>query len=268
MSYDFSDQRIVVTGGASGVGAALLELLAEYGARDVTVLDVKEPSAPHATYLATDLADRDAVDTAVTAITGPIDVLFNNAGVADTMPPETVFRVNALAPVRLGHALLPKFGEDGGAIVTTASIAGLQWPDNLQVITELLELDDWDKMLEWFEGRDLGVDTYSFTKQVMQVWTLRFSKPASARRVRVNSVCPAPIDTPLLGDFRATMSDAAIDFSVEQGGGRLVTPREVAECLAFLASPSASFVNGVNLNVDGGLTAALTTGQVSFTRRS
>ena len=102
----------------------------------------------------------------------------------------------------------------------------------------------------------------------MQVWTLRFSKPASARGVRVNSVCPAPIDTPLLGDFRATMSDAAIDFSVEQGGGRLVTPREVAECLAFLASPSASFVNGVNLNVDGGLTAALTTGQVSFTRRS
>ena len=165
MSYDFSDQRIVVTGGASGVGAALLELLAEYGARDVTVLDVKEPSAPHATYLATDLSDRDAVDAAVTAITGPIDVLFNNAGVADTMPPETVFRVNALAPVRLGHALLPKFGEDGGAIVTTASIAGLQWPDNLQAITELLELDDWDKMLEWFEGRDLGVDTYSFTSR-------------------------------------------------------------------------------------------------------
>jgi NAD(P)-dependent dehydrogenase (short-subunit alcohol dehydrogenase family) len=68
----------------------------------------------------------------------------------------------------------------------------------------------------------------------------------------------------LLGAFRATMSDAAIDFSIDHGGGRLVTPREVAECLAWLAGPSSSFVNGVNLNVDGGLVAALTTGQASF----
>ena len=148
--------------------------------------------------------------------------------------------------------------------MTTASIAGLRWADNLALIQELLDLDGWEAMRTWFDGRELGVDPYSFTKQVMQVWTLRFSKPAAAKGVRVNSVCPAPIDTPLLADFRATMSDAAIDFSVEQGGGRLVTPREVAECLAWLASPAASFVNGVNLNVDGGLTAALTTGQVTF----
>ena len=101
----------------------------------------------------------------------------------------------------------------------------------------------------------------------MQVWTMRYSKPAAAQGVRVNSVCPAPIDTPLLGAFRATMSDAAIDFSVSQGGGRLVTPREVASCLAWLASPESSFVSGVNLNVDGGLVAALTTGQATFAGR-
>jgi NAD(P)-dependent dehydrogenase (short-subunit alcohol dehydrogenase family) len=151
--------------------------------------------------------------------------------------------------------------------VTTASIAGLQWPQHLQLISELLDLDGWDAALAWFDGRELGVDTYSFTKQVMQVWTMRYSKPAAAQGVRVNSVCPAPIDTPLLGAFRETMSDAAIDFSVSQGGGRLVTPREVASCLAWLASEDSSFVSGVNLNVDGGLVAALTTGQVMFAGR-
>jgi NAD(P)-dependent dehydrogenase (short-subunit alcohol dehydrogenase family) len=263
VSDDFSNSRVIVTGGATGVGAALLELLAEQGAEDVTVLDLKAPSGPHATFLETDLADPRAVDAAIAAIEGPVDVLFNNAGVADTLPPSTVFQVNALAPVRLGQALLPQL-RDGGAIVNTASIAGLRWADNLQVIGELLDLDDWAESLAWFDGRDLGVDTYSFTKQVVQVWTMRFSQAASAHGVRVNSVCPAPIDTPLLADFRATLSDAAIDWSIAAAGGRLVTPREVAQCLAWLAGPTSSFVNGVNLNVDGGLVAGLTTGQAKF----
>jgi NAD(P)-dependent dehydrogenase (short-subunit alcohol dehydrogenase family) len=260
---DFSNQRVIVTGGATGVGAALLDLLAEQGAVDVTVLDLKSPTGPHSKFLPTDLADPEAVDAAIAAIEGPVDVLFNNAGVADTLPPLTVFQVNALAPVRLGQALLPQL-RAGGAIVSTASIAGLGWAGNLQVISELLDIDDWEKAVGWFDGRELGVDTYSFTKQVVQVWTMRFSKAASARGVRVNSVCPAPIDTPLLADFRKTLSDAAIDWSIEAAGGRLVTPREVAQCLAFLASPSSSFVNGVNLNVDGGLVASLTTGQAKF----
>ncbi len=264
VSDQFSNRRVIVTGGATGVGAALLELLAEQGARDVTVLDVKAPPGPHATFIETDLSDRDAADAAVAAIEGPVDVLFNNAGVADTLPPTTVFQVNALAPVRLANALLPQLRE-GGAIVNTASIAGLRWSDNLEVISELLDIDDWEKALAWFDGRDLGVDTcYSFTKQVVQVWTMRFSQTASARGVRVNSVCPAPIDTPLLADFRATLSDAAIDWSIAAAGGRLVTPREVAQCLAWLASAEASFVNGVNLNVDGGLVAGLTTGQARY----
>ena len=263
MSRDFSNRRVILTGGATGVGAALLDLLAEQGANDVTVLDVKTPPGPHARFIDTDLSDPRAVDAAIAAIEGPVDVLFNNAGVADTLPPTTVFQINALAPVRLGQALLPQLRE-GGAVVNTASIAGLRWADNLEVIGELLEIDDWDKALAWFDGRDLGVDTYSFTKQVVQIWTMRFSQVAAAHGVRVNSVCPAPIDTPLLADFRATLSDAAIDWSIAAAGGRLVTPREVAQCLAWLANAESSFVNGVNLNVDGGLVAGLTTGQARY----
>ena len=84
---DYTGKRTLVTGGATGVGAALLDLLAELGASDVTVLDIKEPTGPHATFIQTDLSDKAAVDAAIAGTVGPIDALFNNAGVADTLPP-------------------------------------------------------------------------------------------------------------------------------------------------------------------------------------
>ena len=77
-------------------------------------------------------------------------------------------------------------------------------------------------------------------------------------------MCPSPIDTPLLDDFRKTMTDKVIDWNVQQGNGQLVTGRQVATVLAFLGSEASSYVNGVNLLVDAGFTAAMTTGQVDF----
>jgi NAD(P)-dependent dehydrogenase (short-subunit alcohol dehydrogenase family) len=204
------------------------------------------------------------VDRTIGTLRGrTIDALFNNAAVADTLPAETVFRVNALAVLRLSEMLLPSIRE-GGAIVNTASIAGMQWPGRLQLIMELLATDGWDAGAAWFDGRDVGVDTYSFTKEVVQVFTMKFSRETIARGVRINSVCPAPIDTPLLTDFRKTMTDRIIDWTVQQSGGRLVTPREVASCLAWLGSQASSLVNGLNLNIDAGFSAAMTTGQLDF----
>jgi NAD(P)-dependent dehydrogenase (short-subunit alcohol dehydrogenase family) len=130
--FSYENKRVVVTGGATGVGAALLDVLAELGAAHVTVLDIKAPSGPHQTFLQTDLSDVKAVDAAIAAIDGPVDVLFNNAGVADTLPSETVFKVNVLALRRLTEGLLARIPE-GGAIVNTASIAGNQWPTRLEM---------------------------------------------------------------------------------------------------------------------------------------
>ena len=188
---NFSGKRVVVTGAATGVGAALLDVLAELGSPAVTVLDVKEPTGPHATYLRTDLSDPAAVDAAV----------------ADTLPPETVFRVNVLAPLRVTEALLPQI-PDGGTVVVTASIAGLNWRQRLEPILELLALDGWEDRFAWFDGRELGV------------------------------------------------------FTINHAGGRLVSPREVAAVLAWLASPASSFVSGQNVNIDAGFEASMITGQL------
>jgi NAD(P)-dependent dehydrogenase (short-subunit alcohol dehydrogenase family) len=203
----------------------------------------------------------------VRAIDGPLHALFNNAGVADTQPPRTVLSVNYLALRTLSEGLLDRVPEDV-AIVNTASTAGGQWPARIAEINELLDIavDDWGRSLAWIDERlaGLGQAPYFFSKELVQVYTMRSSRPTIRRGVRTNAVCPSPIDTPLLADFRATMTDKLIDWNITETNGRAVTAREVAEVLAFLASPGAAYVNGVNLNVDAGLNAALTTGQCDF----
>ena len=266
--FSYAAKRVVVTGGATGVGAALLELLAEIGAPIVTVLDIKAPAGPHTSFIETDLSDESAVNAAIAAIDGPVDVLFNNAGVNSTAGLRTTMSVNYLALRRLSEGLLRRMPA-GGAIVSTASSAGNNWAAHTGEINELLDITDWERSIEWVESHtsvfEVGhSDVYFFSKEVVQLWTLRWAPTARAAGVRVNSVCPAPINTPLLADFRRTISDKVIDWNIAQAGGRLMSAREVATPLAFLGSKAASYVNGVNLVVDGGFLAAMTTGQLDF----
>lgn len=258
---DFTGSRVVVTGGASGVGAALLDVLAERGNPEVIVLDTREPTGPHTTFIETNLANRAAIDATVSQIDGPIHALFNNAGVADTSQREIVLAVNLLAPIYLTNALLPKIAE-GGSVTTTASIAGMAWQQRLAEHLELLAIDGWDEKLTWLDGRDLGTAPYGFTKESMQVWTMREATRLRQHGIRINSICPAPIDTPLVKDFFETLGEAGMNFSIQHAGGRMVSAREVALLLAFFGSSSASFVSGQNIDIDNGLRASLVTGML------
>jgi NAD(P)-dependent dehydrogenase (short-subunit alcohol dehydrogenase family) len=263
--FSYAGKRVVVTGGATGVGAALLDLLADIGGPDVTVLDIKRPAGPHARYIEADLADEAAVDAAVAAIDGPVDVLFNNAGVAGTLPPRVVVAINYLAVRRLSEGLLDRIPA-GGAVVNTASMGGGRYPERLDRINELLDIGAWEPSLQWLDANleALGIDAYSFSKEVVRVWGMRHSHTTIAKGVRTNSVCPAPIDTPLLPDFKATLGEQVLEWMAKQGTGRFMTPREVATPLAFLGSEAASYVNGHDLHADGGFTAAMTTGQIDW----
>jgi NAD(P)-dependent dehydrogenase (short-subunit alcohol dehydrogenase family) len=263
--FSYAGRHVVVTGGASGVGAALLDLLAELGAPEVTVVDRKAPDGPHARYVEADLSDPAGVDAVVEAVDGPVDVLFNNAGVAATLPAPVVLSVNYLAVRRLSEGMLDRI-RPGGAVVNTASTAGGGWADHLGQISELLDIGDWDGALAWLDANLEGVggDSYAFSKEVVRVWGMRHSRATIARGVRTNSVCPTAIDTPLLDDFRATMGEKLIDWTIGQATGIVMTPREVATALAFLGSDAASYVNGHDLVADGGFNAAMATGQVDF----
>jgi NAD(P)-dependent dehydrogenase (short-subunit alcohol dehydrogenase family) len=270
--FSYQGRRVVVTGGARGVGAALLEVLAELDAAYVAVIDRNPPGGPHHAFLATDLSDEKAVRDAVARIDGPVHALFNNAGVADTPPPPTVLAVNYLALRTLSEGLLDRMPE-GGAIVNTASTAGNLWRKRKDPINAMLDIDPaggWAEPLQWFEEHrpSLGQTPYNFSKELVEVYTMRSSRPTLRRGVRTNAVCPGPIDTPLLPEFRAATSDKIVDWNIREMTGRAISPREVATVLAFLGSPDASYVNGVNLDIDGGFNAAMSTGQLDLSGRT
>ena len=103
---------------------------------------------------------------------------------------------------------------------------------------------------------------------IVERYTQRLSRPLVSRGLRINSVCPGPIDTPLLRDFRATSGDQINDWMIREMAGRPVSAREVASVLAFLGSPGASYINGSNVDIDGGFAAAAATRQVDYSGRT
>ena len=262
--FSYRGKRIVITGAYSGVGAAAVELLSDLGASEIIALDIKKPDGPIARFIETNMGDPAAIDAAAGAIDGPIDVLFNNAGIAATHPALDVMKVNYLGPRRLSEALLPKISE-GGAIAFTASIAGGQWAGHLADILQLLAIADREKAIAWIEEHaELVGGGYEFSKECVQVYTMLSSKSTMARGVRTNSLCPGPIDTPLLPEFKQTMTEGIINWQVEQSHGKMASSEDVAKALVFLGCDASAFVNGANLAADMGFSAALTTGQLDF----
>ena len=262
--FSYTGKHVVLTGGSSGVGAAAVEVLGEQGCEDITVLDITEPSAEHVRYIATDMSDPMSIDAAVATIEGPVDALFNNAGVAGVHPTDFVVRVNYLGLRRLTEGLLPLMPR-GAAIVNTASIAGQGWPSHLTEISELIAIDDWDDALAWVaDHTEFDEKPYEFSKELAQVWTMHSSHHTYVERgVRTNSVCPGVIDTPLLSDFKQHLSEQAIDWTIDQMSG-VLTGREVANVLVMLGSDASDAINGHNLIADRGFSAYLKTGQLDF----
>jgi NAD(P)-dependent dehydrogenase (short-subunit alcohol dehydrogenase family) len=88
--------------------------------------------------------------------------------------------------------------------------------------------------------------------------------PLSKHGIRLNSVCPALIDTPLITDFKTSMGEPILEWMTSQSGGRKAAPGEIADALAFLGSDAASYINGTNLIVDNGFTASILTNQIDY----
>ena len=92
-------------------------------------------------------------------------------------------------------------------------------------ISELIAITDWDEATVWVAGHADLIDSspYEFSKEVAQVWTMHSSRQTKLEHgVRTNSVCPGPIDTPLMDDFRRHMTEKVIDWTVDQSGGALL----------------------------------------------
>ncbi|MET4046825.1 NAD(P)-dependent dehydrogenase (short-subunit alcohol dehydrogenase family) [Rhodococcus sp. UYP5] len=255
------ERTAVVTGCATGIGAATAAKLAASGVRviGVDIADADVATMPGvATFIQADLSTRDGVREVADAIDEPIDILVNNAGVAATRPWRQVLAVNALAPRDLTRLLLPKFRESA-AVVTTASQAGFAWRTNYARAKAFLAQEDWDQAYAMFDSHPNIQDAcYQISKEAAVVNMLATATANRATGLRANTVSPGTVQTPLLADFTEAMGADAI-AGARDWSGRHADPGEIADAIVFLSSPSAGWINGVDLPVDGGYGAQIFT---------
>lgn len=251
------DKTYVLTGVSSGVGAAVAADLAARGARIIGI-DRVEPKAAVAAFHRCDLTDPAQLDAVVAAIAGPIDGLVNIAGVPGSVPLETVIKVNYLAVRRLTDALLPRLS-DHGAVVNVASTAGANWRARADLLRSMIAVEGWDAGLKHFTGLGFSsVQAYDVSKEAVILYSMLVSSRERHRGVRVNTVSPGAVQTPILATFYDTMGADLLTRLRTQAGGRDARPEEIAGPIAFLLSRDAQWVNGIDLIVDGGAEVSLT----------
>lgn len=244
-------KTIIVTGAASGIGAATARLVRAWGARVIAV-DRHEPSDPVDAFLAADLSDPAAIDALVAALPAGSHGLANIAGLPPTRPAAEVLRVNLVGLKHLTVRLVPKLA-DGASIVNLASIAGLDWAEALPAVRASEDLG-FDGVEAFCQRHGItGARSYFFSKEALIAWTHRNRWTWRDRGIRMNAVSPGPVETPILPDFIATLgARAEEDMAVMDRPGQ---PQDIAPVVGFLLSDASTWIRGANLPVDGGLYA-------------
>lgn len=242
MTACFEGRIALVTGGASGIGAAVAKLLSEQGAR-VAVLDMIDPGNHHH-WEACDVSDTASVNRAVQSAVdelGGLDIVVNNAGigaqgdVAANSDEEWAqsWDINVVGMARVARAALPHlYKSDAASITNMASIAATAG----------------------IPQRAL----YSATKGAVLALTRAMAADHVREGIRVNCVSPGTADTPWVGRLLQQADDPAAErqaLEARQPHGRLVSAEEVARAVAYLADPSNRSSVGVCLPVDGGMDA-------------
>jgi NAD(P)-dependent dehydrogenase (short-subunit alcohol dehydrogenase family) len=251
--YGYSGKQALVTGCSSGIGYAVVHLLHEAGAV-VHGLDWRQPEKPVGHFSKVDLRKREAIDDVVRDLTAPIDALFNCAGLAPMHPWADVMAVNFIGMRYLSERILEKM-PSGAAIVTVGSNGGAGWRKRLPELREFVATGSFDDALHWCEAHDgPQVNAYAFSKEAIVVWTLTWSAHTISRGVRLNCTSPGAVETPMLDAIEQVTASGAIDV-VAQPIGRRSSALEQAHVLLMLNSARASYVNGVDLPVDGGFAA-------------
>ena len=250
-------QRVIVTGGAAGIGAAVVKLLRESEA-EVTVVDLPGRSVDGCGFVACDLSDPNSIDKAVVELGDGWDGLCNVAGIPGTQPADRVIAVNFLGLRHLTGNLLRTL-RSGGAVVNVASTAGALWQQNFETVSALVRTTTFEEGVAWYAAQPPGYPPYNLSKEAVIVYTMAMASRARRRGLRVNAVSPGPVETAILPDFEESMGKPMLDW-VRTTVGRHADPYDIAPIVIFLLTPESGWLNGANLIADGGFMAAMTTG--------
>ncbi|PFH87734.1 SDR family oxidoreductase [Bacillus sp. AFS088145] len=244
--FSLKGKVAVITGGGSGIGLATVRRFHQAGAK-VVVADLTDETKLaleiDGLFIKTDVSKENEVQALLEKTVeayGRIDILFNNAGIgrglvmisdAESVDYEVSFKVNTMGVLYgLKHGAV--YLSDGGVIINSASVAGLQ-----------------------------GVPTYGpyvASKHAVIGITKTAALELSPRNIRVNCICPGTIDTPMLQNSGAPEQRAINDLVTPLGRSGL--PEEVAALVHFLSSDDSKFITGQAITVDGGITAGTSLG--------
>jgi len=248
------DQKVaIITGAVSGIGRATALRFAEEGAK-VVVADLNETDGVAfaeqigGTFVQVNVADEDSVKAmyeVVIATYGGVDILFNNAGISpaddDSILTTELDAWKRVQDVNLTSVYLCcKYGiphlleRGGGSIINTASFVAVMGSATSQV-------------------------SYTASKGGVLAMSRELGVQFARQGIRVNALCPGPVNTPLLQELFAKDPERAARRLVHIPAGRFAEPEEIASAVLFLASDDSSFVNASTFLVDGGIHAAYVT---------
>jgi NAD(P)-dependent dehydrogenase (short-subunit alcohol dehydrogenase family) len=246
-AFSYKGKRVVVVGAATGMGAAVTELVLDAGA-EVVAMDRAEMAHEGVTRIQVDMSDRASIEGATKECGGTVDALFSCAGVADGTP--GIERINFL-----GHRLMIELMLDSGQLRSGSSIgfissaAGFGWEQNLENLRTYLAIADFDEAAKW--ARDNNHADYLWSKLAVNAYVANEAYNLLKQGIRINAILPGPTNTPLARANAETWLGFGADYR-EDLGVEASTPLDQAYPLVFLCSDAARAIAGVTLVTDIG----------------
>jgi NAD(P)-dependent dehydrogenase (short-subunit alcohol dehydrogenase family) len=245
MQQNFTDKVIIVTGGSSGIGKAAAHIFAEQGGSVLITgrhAEALKAAADHEriAWVATDISQEEsalAIVARALELWGHLDILINNAGTSSLTPLEsikteqmyTMFQTNVFGPTWLSKAALPALSQTKGTIVNVSSVAA---------------------QLASVRAVGAPISYYAASKAALEQLTRYWAMELGPRSIRVNAIAPGQTTTPGSDAFVRSVTPEGTPTPSAAGNG---TPEDLATWIAAVADPSARWLNGQVITVDGGV---------------